>query len=117
MSKRMSEDVRTFSTIGNLILRTSLFSTIVDATPSPPPPPPSRTPWRVLAVKSGATLSPNPLFHEKVLKSLQFLKVTATLTGYLQQLRARTRPDGRAPGGPALLPTPPEPLQASCLGN
>ena len=66
---------------------------------------------------SGATLERNAILAQQVLKSLQFLKVTATLTAYLQQLRVRTRPDGRACGGPALLPRPPEPLQASCLGN
>ena len=36
--------------------------------------------WRVLAVKSVATLSYNQLFRSKVVKSLQFLKVTSSLT-------------------------------------
>ena len=54
---------------------------------------------RVLAVKSGATLSPNPLFMHNVLRSIQFLKVTATLTAYLQQLSEVTwlRGGGRSP--------------------
>ena len=46
--------------------------------------------WVVWAVESGATLSPNPLFMQKVLNSLQLVKVTATLTAYLQQLSAAT---------------------------
>ena len=58
--------------------------------------------WRVLAVKSGATLSPNPLFMQKVLKSLQLLKVTWTLTDSLQQLRARTWLRRGTSGPPAL---------------
>ena len=51
---------------------------------------------------SGATLERNAILAQKVLKSLQLLKVTATLTAYLQQLRAPTRPHGVAELGPAL---------------
>ena len=38
--KAMSEDVRTFSTIAHLMLRTLLFLRFFDLLPSPPPSPP-----------------------------------------------------------------------------
>ena len=47
MSKTMSEDVRTFSTIGQLILRTSLFRPFL----TPPLPPPPRHLDSYIAVK------------------------------------------------------------------
>ena len=51
---------------------------------------------------SGATLERNAIVMQKVLKSLQFLKVTATLTAYLQQLSEVTWLHGGGAPTPAL---------------
>ena len=66
--------------------------------------------------KSVTPLSYNPLFNEKVLKSIEFLRVPSISYAYLQQLSGVTWLSGSGPSPPPLA-NPSEPLQINLFGE